>query len=103
MEEATVPFSLNICKFIVENTLVSKAAQNLPPSRSELKHYSSKKSEHITNMIVNATQHPYDQSHNRLSEDTEIIQNNQSLWNINKAKLPKEATHHHSKTDSNQN
>lgn len=68
MEEA-FSSSLHICQFIVDNTLISKAAGKLPPSRAELRLYSTKKSEHIADVILKINKHPYDIPANRLSED----------------------------------
>jgi hypothetical protein len=51
MEEA-FSCSLHVCKFIVENALIGEAAAKLPPTRSALKFYSSKKSEHMADMIL---------------------------------------------------
>lgn len=61
--------SLHVCQFIVENTLINKAAAKLPPTLSELRLYSTQKSEHMADMILKINKHPYDRPANRLSED----------------------------------
>ncbi len=88
MEEA-FPYSLKICQSIVEDTILNRATAKLPPSKVELKLYSSKKSEVVADMILQCTKHSHDNPSNRLSEDTEAtIYKNKSFISHKIAYIP---------------